>query len=114
MIVKNYGYKIWQAIQTTYGYAKALVDDSIKGALRSIGDAGASPLNTTGKTLLQLNTDILSKQGTQLRDFYIDTETPTIPSGSIWYIRSGDSYPVKNSLTGEGKIAGEGKLIIIS
>jgi len=31
---------------------KALVDDSIKGLLRSIGDPGAAPLNTTGKTLL--------------------------------------------------------------
>jgi hypothetical protein len=31
---------------------KALVDDSIKGMMRSIGDAGASPNNSTGYTLL--------------------------------------------------------------
>jgi len=32
----------------------ALVDDSIKGVLRSIGDVGDSPLNTTGWTVLYL------------------------------------------------------------
>jgi hypothetical protein len=31
---------------------RALIDDTIKGVLRSIGDAGASPSNTTGYTLL--------------------------------------------------------------
>src|SRR3990167_3031294 len=31
----------------------AIIDDSTKGLLRSIGDAGASPSNTTGFTLLQ-------------------------------------------------------------
>ena len=30
---------------------QALTDDSLKGLLRSIGDAGASPLNETGATL---------------------------------------------------------------
>jgi len=34
-------------------YLKALVDDTVKGLLRSIGDAGATPANTTGKTLLR-------------------------------------------------------------
>jgi len=32
---------------------KALVDDTIKGILRSIGDAGVTPENTTGWTLLK-------------------------------------------------------------
>jgi hypothetical protein len=31
---------------------KALVDDSIKGVLRSLGDAGANPANSSGKTVL--------------------------------------------------------------
>ncbi len=31
---------------------KALIDDSIKGVLRSLGDAGASPTNIQGKTAL--------------------------------------------------------------
>jgi len=34
-------------------YLKALVDDTVKGLLRSIGDAGATPTNTTGSTVLQ-------------------------------------------------------------
>jgi len=33
-------------------YLKALVDDTVKGLLRSIGDAGASPTNYTGATAL--------------------------------------------------------------
>jgi len=33
-------------------YLKALVDDAVKGLLRSIGDAGATPENVTGRTLL--------------------------------------------------------------
>ena len=31
---------------------RSLVNDAVKGLLRSIGDAGASPTNKTGKTLL--------------------------------------------------------------
>jgi hypothetical protein len=38
----------------------ALVDDSIKGLLRSIGDPGATPTNSTGKTLLSRLSDIWS------------------------------------------------------
>jgi hypothetical protein len=33
-------------------HTQALVDDTIKGLLRSIGDAGASPTNATGQTVL--------------------------------------------------------------
>lgn len=38
------------------GDLQALIDDSIKGLLRSLGDAGASPTNSTGRTLLNLMT----------------------------------------------------------
>jgi len=31
---------------------KALIDDTIKGVLRTLGDAGAAPTNVTGKTIL--------------------------------------------------------------
>jgi len=34
-------------------FLKALVDDTIKGVLRSMGDAGDAPTNITGKTVLQ-------------------------------------------------------------
>jgi len=34
-------------------YLKALVDDAVKGLLRSIGDAGAAPANVTGRTVLK-------------------------------------------------------------
>lgn len=37
---------------------KALTDDSIKGLLRSVGDAGASPSNATGETALKRLADI--------------------------------------------------------
>ncbi|MDD5092786.1 MAG: hypothetical protein PHV74_00170 [Dehalococcoidia bacterium] len=40
---------------------KALIDDTIKGALRSIGDAGASPQNATGSTILRRLSDLDSK-----------------------------------------------------
>jgi len=33
-------------------YIRALVDDAVKGLLRSIGDAGPTPENTIGKTVL--------------------------------------------------------------
>jgi len=32
---------------------KSLVDDTVKGLLRSIGDPGADPVNFTGKTILR-------------------------------------------------------------
>jgi hypothetical protein len=37
-----------------YEYLKALIDDDIKGVLRSLGDAGANPVNKTGYTALYL------------------------------------------------------------
>jgi len=39
---------------------QALNDDTVEGLFRSIGDAGATPTNTTGKTLLQLQTEALA------------------------------------------------------
>jgi len=44
-------------------YLKALVDDAVKGLMRSIGDAGAEPEGFTGRTVLRL-----------LRDVYENTE----------------------------------------
>ena len=55
-------YLLLQAIQN---YTKALVDDSIKGILRSIGDAGDSPTHTSGFTVL----DRLVNLNNQLMDF---------------------------------------------
>jgi len=34
-------------------FLKALIDDTIKGVLRSIGDAGTAPTNMTGETMLR-------------------------------------------------------------
>lgn len=43
--------------QIVRDYLKGIVDDSVKGILRSIGDAGATPSNSTGFTALSfLNT----------------------------------------------------------
>jgi len=39
-------------------FLKALVDDTIKGVLRSIGDAGDAPANTPGETVLRRLGDI--------------------------------------------------------
>jgi len=39
---------------------KALIDDTIKGVLRSIGDAGTTPTNTAGETVLRRLADIES------------------------------------------------------
>jgi len=39
-------------------YLKALVDDTVKGVLRTFGDAGATPANITGRTLLKWLADI--------------------------------------------------------
>lgn len=49
---------LWDDLETIKGDTPALNDDSIKGLLRSIGDAGATPTNAAGKTLLKLLTDI--------------------------------------------------------
>jgi len=40
---------------------RSLVNDAVKGLLRSIGDAGASPSNSTGKTILKLLADCYEK-----------------------------------------------------
>jgi len=39
-------------------FLKALVDDTVKGILRSIGDAGDAPANATGETVLRRLSDI--------------------------------------------------------
>ena len=38
-----------------------LIDDTVKGLLRSIGDAGANPVNPSGATVLQRLTDITNR-----------------------------------------------------
>ena len=40
------------SIQELESKVKALIDDGIKGVLRSLGDAGAAPANAAGETLL--------------------------------------------------------------
>jgi len=50
---------------------KALVDDTIKGILRSIGDAGAAPKNYTGCTLLY-NTYYTYLYTLRLHEFFLD------------------------------------------
>ena len=40
-------------LKLVYDAVKSIVDDSVKGLLRSIGDAGANPANVTGYTVLQ-------------------------------------------------------------
>lgn len=64
------------------GQTKALVDDSIKGLLRSLGDAGAAPTDSAGKTLLKLLADIHT-----LVDAIGIKDTPC---GSMSYISNGN------------------------
>lgn len=40
---------------------RALIDDTIKGLMRSLGDAGAAPVTYSGKTTLKLLADILDR-----------------------------------------------------
>jgi len=75
---------------------KALIDDSIKGILRSIGDAGDTPSNITGKTLLKILDDLYNrvrcldpKYGTQVLKHGNTSGTLvlyTVPSGKTLYI----------------------------
>jgi len=113
MLIKTHGWAVKQAIEASYGYIKALIDDTIKGVFRSIGDAGAAPINTTGKTVLQLINDLTTQVKNALPEFYVETQSQTIPSGEIWYIASGTEYAVKGTLTVDGKIEIIGKLIIV-
>jgi len=39
-------------------FLKALIDDTIKGLLRSIGDTGDAPANVTGETMLKRLSDV--------------------------------------------------------
>jgi len=58
-----------------------LSDDTTKGILRSIGDAGDSPTNTTGKTVLQLLTETLAQLDitlSALRDALLGTDSKTL------------------------------------
>jgi hypothetical protein len=43
-----------QYLENIQNYTKGIVDDTIKGLLRSIGDVGASPSNSSGRTVLNL------------------------------------------------------------
>jgi len=45
-------------------YLKALVDDAVKGVLRTFGDAGTAPANATGQTVLR-----------RLYGIWLETET---------------------------------------
>jgi len=76
---------------------KALIDDSIKGILRSIGDSGDSPANATGKTLLRILNDLYvrakildSNVGTQIyKTGTADNSTTiihTVSSGKTLYL----------------------------
>ena len=58
-----------------------LSDDTTKGILRSIGDAGDSPTNTTGKTVLQLLTETLAQLDitlSALRDALLGTDSKAL------------------------------------
>ena len=60
-------------------YTKGITDDSIKGLLRSIGDAGAGASNVTGKTLLKLLTDLYER----VKIFDTATKTQVLKYGII-------------------------------
>jgi len=49
---------------------RSLVNDAVKGLLRSIGDAGASPTNETGQTILKLLKDISNYDSSTRERFY--------------------------------------------
>jgi hypothetical protein len=65
-------------------HTQALVDDTIKGLLRSIGDAGANPLNTPGATVLRNLSNISYNTGlmVQTSSFSLLTTTPLAANAS--------------------------------
>jgi len=109
MVVKRILYVISQAVKESIGIkdttgtqinpakseeTRALIDDTIKGLLRSIGDAGTTPANVMGETLLkriqsiQWSTDQTRLRLTQPAHSMTFTTTPlganaTYTSGSF-------------------------------
>ena len=57
---------------------KTLSDDTVKGILRSLGDAGASPTNASGSTLLQRIADLKNAP-------------PKLPSGAVQIAKYGSA-----------------------
>ena len=81
---------------------RSLVNDAVKGLLRSIGDAGASPTNKSGETVLSLLTDMETSLSILKSEIYNPknaetyTTTPlganatyTGPSKNLYYSRLG-------------------------
>jgi hypothetical protein len=64
---------------------RALIDDGIKGVLRSIGDAGASPTNAPGSTALYWlsNTYTRIYQMVSRSDFTVLSSTPLAANSSF-------------------------------
>lgn len=98
---------------------KALNDDTVKGLLRSIGDAGTSPANTTGKTVLQLLTEVLNILNKFQFDnvnylkissrHLLEVNDDIVNNSQIFYIPSGIDTAF-NNLTVNGKITVAGNL----
>jgi hypothetical protein len=82
-------------LKATRDYVKALIDDSIKGVFRSLGDAGPSPINYTGKTALKLLNDVYNYcYGIWILFFYptsAETYTTTpLGANAVYYSPSKD------------------------
>jgi hypothetical protein len=63
------------------GDLQAIVDDSIKGLMRSIGDVGSTPANTTGYTVLERLKDISSRLQ-QIRNSYSSQTASNTSTGA--------------------------------
>jgi hypothetical protein len=68
-----------------YEALRALIDDTIKGLLRSIGDPGANPTNATGKTVLALLSQVYDSvyQMARAPNWAILTTTPLDANASF-------------------------------
>jgi hypothetical protein len=68
---------------------RALIDDDIKGVLRSLGDAGASPSNLAGSTLLYLATGVWQALYSPT---YAETYTTTPLAANATYTGAAKNY----------------------
>lgn len=83
---------------------QALTDNTIVGLFRSIGDAGASPFNTTGKTVLAFLNEI------GLLVFHTSTTTPLAANAT--YVSAVESYLSTYKIVGTVFADASGTLII--
>jgi len=73
-------------------YLKALVDDTVKGVLRSFGDAGAAPVDIAGATLLKRLSEVERWTGTVVDSLRPRSAYATSTAAALTVTLSVESY----------------------